>query len=155
MVVLRKNLSIERGEKLLMDDIRYFFYITNDETMTAEEVVCQANERCNQENLIEQLKSGIHALRTPVYDLVSNWAYMVIASLAWSLKAWFALTLPRAEDRDAVLVMEFKRFLNAVIRIPCQVIKGGRRIVLRLLAFTSCVRLLFASMSASAKLNTT
>ena len=154
MVVLRKNLSIEKGEIMLMDDIRYFFYVTNDETMTTEEVVYQANERCNQENLIEQLKSGIGALRAPVNDLVSNWAYMVIASLAWSLKAWFALTLPRAEDRECVLAMEFKRFLNAVIRIPCQVIKGGRKIVLRLLAITNSVRLLFASLSASAKLNT-
>ena len=137
-----------------MDDIRYFFYVTNDEKMTTEEVVYQANERCNQENLIEQLKSGIGALRAPVNDLVSNWAYMVIASLAWSLKAWFGLTLPRAEDREAVLAMEFKRFLNALIRIPCQVIKGGRRIVLRLLAITNYVRLLFASLAASAKLNT-
>jgi hypothetical protein len=154
MVVLRKNLSIEKGEKLLMDDIRYFFYVTNDEKMTADEIVYQANERCNQENLIEQLKSGIGALRAPVNDLVSNWAYMVIASLAWSLKAWFALTLPRAEDRECVLTMEFKRFLNAVIRIPCQVIKGGRRIVLRLLAYTHSVRLLFVSLAASAKLDT-
>src|ERR1035437_5709325 len=154
MIALRKNLSIEKGEKLLMDDIRYFFYVTNDEQMTAEEVVYQANERCNQENLIERLKSGIGALRAPVNDLVSNWAYMVIASLAWSLKAWFALTLLLAEDCESVLTMEFKRFLNAVIRIPCQVIKGGRRIVLRLLAFTDSVRLLFASLSASAKLNT-
>jgi len=154
MVVLRKNLSIEKGETMLMDDIRYFFYITNDETMTAAEVVYQANERCNQENLIEQLKSGVGALRAPVNDLVSNWAYMVIASLAWSMKAWFGLTLPRAEDRDAVLAMEFKRFLNALIRVPCQVIKGGRRIVLRLLAITNCVRLLFASLAASAKIDT-
>jgi Transposase DDE domain group 1 len=154
MVVVRKNLSIEKGEKLLMDDIRYFFYVTNDERMTTEEVVYQANERCNQENLIEQLKSGIGALRAPVNDLVSNWAYMVIASLAWSLKAWFGLTLPRAKDREDVLAMEFKRFLNALIRIPCQVIKGGRRIVLRLLAFTNYVRLLFTSLAASAKLNT-
>lgn len=154
MVVLRKNLSIEKGEKLLMDDIRYFFYITNDFDMTAEEVVYQANERCEQENLIEQLKSGINALRAPVHDLVSNWAYMVIASLAWSLKAWFALTLPRAEDRDDIVRMEFKRFLNAVIRIPCQVVRSGRKIVLRLIAFTSRVRLLFASMTARVQLNT-
>lgn len=154
MIVLRKNLSIEKGEKLLMDDIRYFFYVTNDERMATEEVVYQANERCNQENLIEQLKGGIGALRAPVNDLVSNWAYMVIASLAWSMKAWFGLTLPRAEDREAVLTMEFKRFLNVLIRIPCQVIKGGRRIVLRLLAITNYVRLLFASMAASAKLST-
>jgi hypothetical protein len=49
--------------------------------------VFSANDRCDQENLIAQLKSGVHALSTPVDDLVSNWAYMVMASLAWTLKA--------------------------------------------------------------------
>jgi hypothetical protein len=153
MIVLRKNLSVEKGEAVLFDDVRYFFYITNDPTMSAEEVVYQANDRCNQENLIEQLKNGVNAMRVPVYDLVSNWAYMVIASLAWTLKAWFALSLPRAADRDDVLRMEFKQFLNALIRIPCQVIKGGHRILLRLLGYTRCVRLLFASLRAVPCLN--
>jgi len=78
---------------------------------------------------------------------------MVIASLAWTLKAWFALTLPQAEDREDVLRMDFKRFLNAIIRIPCQVIKGGHRILLRLLGYTSRVRLLFASLRAVPCLN--
>ncbi len=55
--------------------------------MTAEEIVFSANDRCDQENLIAQLKSGVRALTTPVDDLVSNWAYMVMGSLAWSLKA--------------------------------------------------------------------
>jgi hypothetical protein len=146
IIVLRKNLSVEKGERLLFDDIRFFFYITNDPAMSAEEVVYQANDRCNQENLIEQLKNGVNAMRVPVHDLVSNWAYMVIASLAWTLKAWFALTLPRTVDRDNVLRMEFKQFLNALIRVPCQVIKGGHRILLRLLSYTSSVRLLFASL---------
>jgi hypothetical protein len=153
VVVLRKNLSIEKGEKLLFDQVRYFFYITNESRLSMEDVVYQANERCNQENLIEQLKNGVNAMRVPVYDLVSNWAYMVIASLAWTLKAWFALTLPRAEDREDVLRMDFKRFLNAIIRIPCQVIKGGHRILLRLLGYTSRVRLLFASLRAVPCLN--
>jgi hypothetical protein len=153
MIVLRKNLSVEKGEAVLFDDVRYFFYITNDMTMSAEEVVYQANDRCNQENLIEQLKNGVNALRVPVYDLLSNWAYMVIASLAWTLKAWFALSLPRAVDRDDVLRMEFKQFLNALIRVPCQVIKGGHRILLRLLGYTSRVRLLFASLRAVPCLN--
>ena len=75
---------------------------------------------------------------------------MVIASLAWTLKAWFALTLPRKEDREEILRMEFKRFLHAVILIPCQVIKGGHRILLRLLGYTNRVRLLFLSLSARA-----
>ena len=66
------------------------FYMTNDREMTAEELVFSANEHCNQENLIAQLKGGVRALTAPVDDLVSNWAYIVMASLAWSLKAWSA-----------------------------------------------------------------
>jgi hypothetical protein len=153
VIVLRKNLSVEKGEAVLFDDVRYFFYITNAPHMSIIEVVYQANGRCNQENLIEQLKNGVNALRVPVYDLVSNWAYMVIASLAWTLKAWFALALPRAADREEVLRMEFKQFLNVLIRVPCQVIKGGHRILLRLLGYTRCVRLLFASLRAVPCLN--
>jgi hypothetical protein len=153
VIVLRKNLSVEKGEAVLFDDVRYFFYIANDPAMSIIEVVYQANGRCNQENLIEQLKNGVNAMRVPVYDLVSNWAYMVIASLAWTLKAWFALSLPRAADREEVLRMEFKQFLNALIRVPCQVIKGGHRILLRLLSYTSRVRLLFASLRGVPCLN--
>lgn len=149
VVVLRKNLSVEKGERRLFDDTRYFFYITNDLRLAMEDVVYQANERCNQENLIEQLKNGVNAMRVPAYDLNSNWAYMVIASLAWTLKAWFALTLPRAADREEMLRMEFKRFLHAVMLVPCQVIRGGHRILLRLLAYTRGVRLLFASLRAT------
>ena len=90
VVVLRKRLGIDKGQMRLFEEYRYFFYITNDRDLTAEEVVFSANDRCDQENLIAQLKGGVHALTTPVDDLVSNWAYMVMASLAWSLKAWSA-----------------------------------------------------------------
>ncbi len=143
MVVVRKNLSIEKGDVVLFDDIRYFFYITNNRTMTASGIVRSANDRCNQENLIKQLKQGARALEMPVDNLVSNWAYMVMASLAWTLKAWFALLLPecgrwkqkRRQEKTAVLRMGFKRFVNAFVRIPCQVVQTGRRLVYRLLAW--------------------
>lgn len=153
MIVLKKNLSVERGEPTLFpNEIKYFFYVTNDEDLSAEEVIGEANQRCNQENLIEQLKNGVHSLRVPVYDLTSNWAYMVIASLAWTLKAWFGLTQRRREDREDVLSMEFKRFLHRVMCIPGQVIKGARRIRVRLLAITDRVRLLFSSIYATARM---
>lgn len=152
MVVVRKTLAVERGQPLLIpNDVRHFFYITKDPALSAAEVVFEANERCDQENLIEQLKNGVNALRVPAYDLLSNWAYMVIASLAWTLKAWFALTLPRAADREWVLRMEFKRFLNLIIRIPCQVVRAARQIHLRILSYTNCVRLLFASTGVFAR----
>jgi hypothetical protein len=143
IVVVRKNLSVERGEQALFDDVRYFFYLTNDRERSASEVVFRANDRCDQENLIEQLKNSVRALHAPVDNLVSNWAYMVMASLAWTLKAWFALSLPETGrweekyrcDKRRVLRMKFKTFLNAFMRVPCQIVRTGRRITYRLLAW--------------------
>ena len=57
MIVVRKNISHEKGEERLFDEIRYFFYITNDWSTPTDEIVFLANERCEQENLIEQLKT--------------------------------------------------------------------------------------------------
>jgi hypothetical protein len=135
VIVLRKTLAIKEGQLRLWDDTRYFFYITNIEDMSAPEVVRFCNERCNQENLIEQLKNGLSALRMPVDALESNWAYMVMASLAWTLKAWFALLVRKAEQRDTLLRMEFRRFLNGLIRIPIQIISTGRKILYRILGY--------------------
>ena len=156
MIVLKKNLSIERGESVLFADIRYFFYITNRQDLTPEQVVQAANKRCNQENLIAQLKSGVRAMRMPVDTLVSNWAYMVMAALAWNMKAWFALLLPvegrwherYEQERDDLLHMEFRTFLNAIIRIPAQVVRTGRKIVLRLMSWTRWLPAFFRGIDA-------
>lgn len=148
MVVVRKNLTRERGEKRLFDEVRYFFYITNDFGLAAERIVGLANQRANQENLIEQLKNGVRALHNPAHDLLSNWAFMVIASLAWSLKAWFALRQHRVADREHLLALEFKAFLNAVMLIPAQVVRTGRRIVVKLLAYTHQARTLISTIQA-------
>src|SRR3954452_3625477 len=79
VVVLRKKLTVEKGQLWLFEPDRYFFYITNDRTSPASEVVFCANDRCDQENLIAQLKGGVKALAMPVDNLVSNGAYMVMA----------------------------------------------------------------------------
>jgi hypothetical protein len=143
MVVLRKRLAIDKGQMRLFEEYRYFFYITNDRNMSAEEVVFSANDRCNQENLIAQLKSGVHALTTPVDNLVSNWAYMVMASLAWTLKAWSALLIPVSPRHEAkheaekrtLLRMEFATFRADFIEMPCQIVRGGRRLIYRMLCW--------------------
>jgi hypothetical protein len=143
LVVLRKNLTVEKGEQALFDDVRYFFYLSNQHDLWPDGLVGRANGRCNQENLIEQLKNGAKAMEMPVGDLVSNWAYMVMASLAWTLKAWFALSLPQTgrwaekyqDQKESLLRMEFKKFLNVLMRLPCQVVRMGRRIVYRLLSW--------------------
>ena len=143
VVVVWKELEVHRGQKKLFDDSRCFFYITNDWEMSAEEIVFGANARCNQENLLQQLKSGVQSLSAPVDSLLSNWAYMVIGSLGWSLKAWAALMLPengrwresRGEEKRRLLRMDFSTFRRAMINVPAQIITAGRRIVYRLLAW--------------------
>jgi hypothetical protein len=143
VVVLRKRVGIDKGSERLREEFRYFFYITNDRTTPADQIVFQANDRCDQENLIAQLKTGVHALKAPLDNLVSNWAYMVMASLAWSLKAWSALLAPATgpdadshkAEKQTLLRMEFATFRAAFIEMPCQIIRGARRLIYRLLSW--------------------
>ena len=143
MIVVRKNISQEKGEKRLLDEVRYFFYITNDRPAKPAEIVFGCNDRCNQENLLAQLAGGVRALSAPVDNLLSNWAYMVMTSLAWTLKAWAALLLPvepqKREEHDAErenwLRMEFKTFINNIMRVPCQIVRQARRTIYRVLGW--------------------
>jgi hypothetical protein len=144
MVVVRKNITKEKGELRLHDEIRYFFYITNDWVSEADEIVFSANDRCDQENLIAQLASGCRALQAPVDNLESNWAYMVMTALAWDLKAWWALLLPEGPGRHRqsyhadklwLLGLEFKTFVQAFVRLPCQIVRSGGRLRYRLLSW--------------------
>ena len=160
MIVVRKNISQEKGEVRLFDEIRYLFYITNDWTKEADELVFLANDRCDQENLLAQLHSGCHALKAPVNTLEANGAYMAMTALAWNLKAWFALSLPETPgrwasrhraDKDWLLGLEFKTFVQAFVRLPCQLIRGGRRLVFRLLSWNQYQPILFRLLGALAK----
>ena len=144
MVVVRKNISRMKGELCLMDELRYFFYITTRRDLSAAEVVRLANARCDQENVIEQLKNGVNALRVPVYDLVSNWAYMVMAALAWNLKSWFAMMMHLKADRRKYVAMEFKRFIREMILLPCQVIRRARQTTLRIIGWQPTTDRLFS-----------
>jgi hypothetical protein len=143
VVVVWKDLEVHQGQKRLFDDTRCFFYITNDWEKPLEEIVFQANGRCNQENLLAQCKGDVRSLTAPVDNLLSNWAYMVMGSLAWSLKAWAALLLPEGgrwqeryrEEKRKLLRMDFSTFRHAVMRVPSQIVSTGRKIVLRLLAW--------------------
>jgi hypothetical protein len=143
MIVVRKNISKEQGGIWLCNVYRYFFYITNDWVSDAAEIVFSANDRCHQENLLEQLHNGIHALSAPLKTLESNWAYMVMTALAWNLKAWSALCLPetgpRAKEHRAeklwLLGLEFKAFMNVLIAIPCQIVRQARQTVFRVLSY--------------------
>ena len=99
----------------------------------------------------------MRALHTPFDNLLSNEAYMLMTALAWNLKAWLALSLPeksspqkpslkrskpavkkpQPSDKQRLLGLEFRTFMNYFLRIPAQVVKGGRRIIVRLLAYNT------------------
>jgi hypothetical protein len=143
LIIVRQTIQVEEGQLRLLDEIRYRFYLTNDRQGTPRALVFKANDRCDQENLIAQLKGGVHALRAAMDNLTSNWAYMVMTALAWSLKAWFALSVPEhprhkaahREQKRQLLRMEFKRFINTMILMPCQIVRSGRRLIFRLLSW--------------------
>lgn len=147
VVALHKEVHLTRGDLRLFDKEEpvYFFYITNapKASKSTRQVVVDANARCNQENHIAQLKQC--ALSAPLNDLTSNWAYMVIASLAWNLKIWSGLmikpsgTAKEKEEQAAIkkklIGMDFTTFRDRVLMVPAQIIRSGRRLIYRLLSY--------------------
>jgi hypothetical protein len=98
----------------------------------------------------------VRALHAPVNALLSNWAYMVMTSLAWNLKAWFALLLPETpgphqakyqKEKRWVLGLEFRTFLNYFIKLPCQLVRTGGFLIFRLLSWTPFQPILFRLMT--------
>ena len=144
LLVLRKTLLVEKGQKRLLPQRRYHFYVTNIPAapLGTAAVVRENNRRCNQENVIEQLKNGVEVLRMPSDTLVANWAYLVIAAQAWNLKAWMGMVLPARLQARQLMKMEYRRFLREIIEMPCQILHTGRRRVYRLLDVNGWSRLL-------------
>ena len=146
VVVIRKEVEVTRGQQKLFDAEPYFFYVSNTATSSksTRQIVFAANDRCDQENTISQLKA-CGALAAPLHDLISNGAYMVIGSLAWSLKIWSGLLIqPRgsapvkqqqAETKRRVIRMDFRTFCQQLIQIPAQIIRRSRQLIYRLLSY--------------------
>lgn len=153
MVVVRKDIDVMSGQQFLFDKDRHFFYITNEDAdeLPAREVIRGANQRCNQENTISQLKA-CGAMSAPLDGLDSNGAYMLFASLAWTLKLWSGMLIRvkgnanqkrvRRAERNRILRMEFWTYLNSLILIPAQVIRTARQRIFRLLTYRPTVDLL-------------
>jgi len=160
LVIVRKNLSVNDPQQgRLFDDYRYFLYLTNDWESTPQAIVFSANDRCQQENVLAQL-AALRALHAPVDNLLSNEAYMLMTALAWNLKAWLALSLPeetpkkkspqpsssqrgkavpqsQPSQKQRLLSMEFRTFVNYFLRVPAQIVRSGRQTIVRLLAYNA------------------
>jgi hypothetical protein len=111
-----------------------------------------ADERCDQENVIGELESGIGAPRVPPCDLASDWAHMVIAALDWSLVSWLALMTRHKADRRAYIRMELRRFFHSVILIPAMAIRRARGITVRLIGHAPGLGRLFSAWTTIERL---
>lgn len=146
VVAVRKEIEITKGQQKLFDDTPYLFYITNEPRShkSDRQIVFAANDRCDQENTISQMKA-CGGLAAPLDNLVSNGAYMAIASLAWSLKVWSGLLVrPRgsskakmaeAEIKRRLIRMDFKTYCQTLMQVPAQIIRRSRQLVYRLLSY--------------------
>ena len=137
MIVLRKQLEITQGGEWRRDEIVYFFYVTDDWMSPVPELVLFYDERGGQEHLIGELKSAVPVFHAPTNTLEANGAYMIIAALAWNLKVWYGLLLNESELQQQIQRMGFKQFLERVIHIPCQIRHGGRKLIYRIVQFTT------------------
>lgn len=163
LIIIRKKQDVRMQGRLFEDDT-YFFYLSNlpSEQYSGLDIIHESNKRCNQENVIAQLNEA-RALHAPVDELTSNWAYMVMASLSWTLKAWIALSVPEEpvantrkatkhatrkatkeairkiqEDKKRLLRMEHRTFVEQFIRIPALIVRTGRKLIVRLVSINPC-----------------
>jgi hypothetical protein len=104
---------------------------------------------CIQYELAERMRGmtfgGIGSMMLLVRKLgLSNRACMIMTALAWNLKIWWALYLPerdgqrgesQRQEKHRVLRMEFKKFLNAFMRLSCQIVFTSRCLIDRLLGW--------------------
>jgi len=128
LIIRRQLIEHSKGQTLLYDEYRYRYVVTDlPPSITTARVVDMTYERCDQENSIEQLGSGLAAWRMPVREFAGNSAWLEIARLAWNLAKWLAqLVLPEETVR-----WEWKRFRRAFVEVTAVVIKRSRQLWIR------------------------
>ena len=134
----------EQGELFLLSRFRYV--LSNlPPSVSAQEVMDLTYQRCDQENLIEQLQSGVAAMRMPTGGMDSNAAFLTCARLAHNLKPWLAqLALPIETMR-----WEWKRFRRAYVYCAARVVHTARQVHVR---FADSHRFAGAILAAHARL---
>ena len=148
MILRRQLLEQSEGQKSLFEFYRYRYVVTNlPASWSAEEVIDATYQRCDQENVIEQMGSGVALWRMPVAEFDGNRAWLEIGRLAWNLGKWIAqLALP-AE----VVRWEWKRYRRAFVHVAAEVVHRSRQ---RWLRFSPAHRFLDLLVRAHVQLQT-
>ena len=129
LVIRRQLIENYQGQQFLFEEYRYRYIVTNlPASVSTQRVVDLTYERCDQENLIEQLGNGLAAWRMPVAEFDGNSAWLEIARLAWNIGKWIAQLVLAAE----VVRWEWKRFRLAWVYLAAHVTRVSRQIRVRL-----------------------
>jgi hypothetical protein len=121
--------EIEEHEQGHLFRLTRFRYVLSNlpPSMSAEGVMDLTYQRCDQENLIEQLQNGVAGMRMPTGGMLSNAAFGTCARLAHNLKPWLAqLALPLEAMR-----WEWKRFRRAFVYCAARVVHTARQVHVR------------------------
>lgn len=128
-LIVRRQRIEESDQGELFELWRYRYVLTNlPRSVSTERVVRQTYGRCDQENVIEQLRSGVAAMRMPTGGFLANYAYLVCARLAHNMKSWLAMLALPLE----VMRWEWKRFRKSFVYVAARMIRTARQNILRL-----------------------
>ena len=146
LLIRRQRIEVSSKQGELFDQWRFRFAITNlpAAEYSAEDAMDLTYERCDQENMIEQLGNGIAGMRMPTGDLRANAAFLCCARLAHNLKSWLGqLVLPAETVR-----WEWRRFRQAFVYIAAEVVHHARQVIVRLSGTGRFGRELLAALRA-------
>jgi len=129
--VVRRD-PVERGEQLQLEgrEFHNWVIVTNDRERTADELERWQREKANVENRIKEAKLGLGLDNLPSQIFNANWAYLLVALIAYNLLVWLKLlALPASERANYAKRLRFR-----FIAVAGSVGRSGRRLVLRLQA---------------------
>lgn len=108
----------------------YWALVTSDDERSADELESWHRDKANVENRIREAKLGFGLDNLPCRGFHSNWAYLLLALIAYDLLVWLKLlALPESERTSYAKRLRF-RFISVAATVG----RSGRRLVLRLAA---------------------
>jgi hypothetical protein len=121
--VVKRELAETKAGKLYW---KYHVTVTNEEGLSAREVVMWHLQHAAMENAIKEHKSGFGLEKLPTQKFHANWAYLLIGQLAFNLVAWFKrLMLPPSYQRATI-----KTIRHHLLNLAGKLVHTARRVFL-------------------------
>lgn len=125
-VFIRKTVKTNRNSIQPSLDFKdlydYEVIVTNMEDLPPEEIWRWYNKRCNIENKIDELKTGLAIDQASQHEMLRNEAFMWFKVLAYNLLNWFRLALLP----PGISKCEITTVRRLILNVPGNVVGNGR-----------------------------